>query len=323
MVKLDLKDRKILYQLDLDSRQSLSRIGVKVGLHKNNVLYRIKRMQDEGFIKYFWTAINTFRLGYNVFRIYINFQDVSAAVKQEIIQYFVNYRNSWLVAEIKGEVDLDVILWVKNNYEFHQFWNQTLAKYGTNFAKYAISLYIQAVCYQKSYLLLDEYKKADRKMYETTCDGKTVPIDELDYRLLNLIVVNARVPLVELARNLGCSAQTVNYRIKNLIKNGVIQAFRVHIDYSKLGLQHVKLDIYLKDHTQRNPVIKYLGENPCLEDLNVAIGWADLEPEFVVQNINELFQITDDINSHFPKAIRKQTFWIDMRDYKNRWLPEL
>jgi DNA-binding Lrp family transcriptional regulator len=33
MEKLDLKDRKILYYLDLKSRQSFSAIGRKIGLH--------------------------------------------------------------------------------------------------------------------------------------------------------------------------------------------------------------------------------------------------------------------------------------------------
>ncbi len=72
MIKIDLKDRKILYQLDLNSRQSLTQIGKNVGLKKDVVSYRIKRLQDEGVIKNFWTVINTFKLGYNVFRIYIN-----------------------------------------------------------------------------------------------------------------------------------------------------------------------------------------------------------------------------------------------------------
>jgi len=51
MVKIDLKDRKILYQLDLNSRQSLTQIGKNVGLKKDVVSYRIKRLQDEGVIK--------------------------------------------------------------------------------------------------------------------------------------------------------------------------------------------------------------------------------------------------------------------------------
>jgi DNA-binding Lrp family transcriptional regulator len=34
MIKIDAKDRKILYELDINSRQSFSKIGKKVGLHR-------------------------------------------------------------------------------------------------------------------------------------------------------------------------------------------------------------------------------------------------------------------------------------------------
>ena len=93
MVNLDLKDRKILYQLDLNCRQSNTQIGRQVGLSKEVVNYRIKRMQDLGVINNFWTAINSLKLGYYAFRIYINFLDVDPDKKNEIIQYFKNYKN--------------------------------------------------------------------------------------------------------------------------------------------------------------------------------------------------------------------------------------
>ena len=38
MVKIDLKDRKILYQLDIDSRQSFRLIGKKIGEVKPDIL---------------------------------------------------------------------------------------------------------------------------------------------------------------------------------------------------------------------------------------------------------------------------------------------
>ena len=93
MVKIDLKDRKILYHLDLDCRQSNTQIGKKVGLKRDVVGYRINRLQDEGVIQNFWTVIDTFQLGYNVFRIYINFQYITSNIKEEIINYFVNNKN--------------------------------------------------------------------------------------------------------------------------------------------------------------------------------------------------------------------------------------
>ena len=68
MYKLDIKDRKILYHLDIDCRQSNTQIGKKVGLKKDVVAYRVKKLQEEGIIKNFYTEIDTFRLGYDVFR---------------------------------------------------------------------------------------------------------------------------------------------------------------------------------------------------------------------------------------------------------------
>jgi len=322
MVKIDLKDRKILYQLDLDSRQSLTQIGKKVGLKKDVVSYRIKRMQDEGIIKNFWTAINTFKLGYNVFRIYINFHYVSTQIKDDIIQYFTNYKNAWAVASVKGPIDLDTIIWVKNIYEFYDFWDKTLEKFEDYFEKYIISIYIQAVGYKKSYLL-DEFDKSDRKMYETICDGTIVNIDKIDYELLNELAINARIPLIELAEKLKCSSQTVNYRIKNLIKNGIIQAFRVNIDRSKLDLQLFKVDIFLKEYKQRKKIIKYLDDKGYLECLNVTMGWSDIEPEIVVENMDKLIQLMEEINYKFPNVIRKLEYWIMTDVHKERWLPEL
>ena len=108
MVDIDLKDRKILYELDLDCRQSNTQIGKKVGLKKDVVSYRINRMKEEGIITNFFTAINTFKLGYQVYRIYINFQYMSSQVKDKIIQHFISYRYVWAVISLKAEIDFDV-----------------------------------------------------------------------------------------------------------------------------------------------------------------------------------------------------------------------
>jgi DNA-binding Lrp family transcriptional regulator len=322
MTKIDLKDRKILYQLDLNSRQSNTQIGKKVGLKKDVVAYRIKRMQDEGIIINFWTAINTFKLGYHVYRIYINFQYVSSDIKNEIIRHFVEYKNVWAVISLKAEVDFDVVVWVKDVYEFYQFWSKTLDKYEDYFAKYTISIFVEAFNYKKSYLL-EEYKESDRLMYRTTCGGKSIDIDQIDYRLINEIAINARIPLIELAEKLNCSSQTVNYRMKNLVKNGIINAFRVNIDLAILGLQHYKLEIYLRNHNLRKTIWDYLKEKSYCDTLNVAVGWCDLEFEIIVGNVDRLGHIMEEVNSEFPNAIKKQNFWIFEKIHKERWLPEL
>lgn len=323
MTKIDLKDRKILYELDLNCRESNTQIGRKVGLKKDVVSYRIKRMQDEGIIRNFYTEIDTFRLGYNVFRVYINFQYVNSDIKEQIIKYFVDYPNSWVVATIKAEIDLDVVIWVKDIFEFYQFWEKTLDVYEDYFAKYSISIYTQAVTYRKSYLLYKDQGESNREMFKMHCGGIHVEIDETDYKLLNELAINARIPLIELAEKLDCSSQSVNYRIKNLVKSSVIKGFRVDLDLSKFDLHSYKVDIYLKDHKLKKSIIDYLQDKPYLEYMNFAMGWSDLEPEFVVKDMDELLNILDEINKKFSGAIKKQSFFITEKLYKLRCLPEI
>ena len=107
------------------------------------------------------------------------------------------------------------------------------------------------------------------------------------------------------------------------MKKGVIRAFRVHIDYSKLGLQNFAVDVYLKKYKQKRAILDYVQSNPHLFCLNIAVGWSDLVLEFAVEHIDKLIQIMDDIDSKFPGAIKKHDFWLSKKVHRERWLPEL
>ena len=50
MINIDIKDRKILYELDKNSRQSITQIGNKVGLSKQVVLYRSAQSAEVRFL---------------------------------------------------------------------------------------------------------------------------------------------------------------------------------------------------------------------------------------------------------------------------------
>lgn len=321
---LDLKNRKILYHLDLNCRQSNTEIGKKVGLSKDVVAYRIKKMEDEGVITCYWTAINTYKLGYYVFRIYINLIDVSAKIKTEIVQYFVKNEDGWAVLTFKGPVDLDVVLWVKDVYAFNQYWINTLQLYGKYFAQNTISILTHVISCKKSFLLDGDESSSERELYTTNCKGDPIPIDELDYQILDELALNARIPLLDLAKKLQCSSQTVTYRIKHLMEKEIIQAFRVNINPSKLGLQGCAVDLYLKDQTLRKQILDYIKQKPNIYDLMVmSIGWSDLAFELYINNMNELSKLMQEIETQFPDAIRRYEYWMDMIVHKERWLPKM
>jgi len=323
MVDIDLKDRKILYHLDLDSRQSFAQIGKNVGLSKEVVKYRVGRMEEQKLITGFWTCIDSYRFGYQVYRYYLVFQNATPGVKEDIIQELIHYKNTWVVAVIKGFYDLSVVIWVKSIPEFYRFWDEFNEKYGDYLAEKIFSIYLQADMYPLSYLLVGEYEKSDREKPQIVGGGEPVKIDSIDYQLLNEIAENARIPLIQLAEKLGCSSQATNYRMKNLEKKGIIQGYHVGIDVSKLGLQEFKVDIWLNELSKRRKIWDYIKYNPHVTFINTSAGYADIEIEFTIENTDKLVEVIEDLSSKFPGAIKKYVHWVVKKGYKLRCLPEM
>ncbi len=199
-------------------------------MRKDVVSYRIKKLEDEGIIKNYYAVIDAYRIGYSLYRYYINFQYVTSELRKEIIDYLVNYKNICTVAHAAGKYDLIVVVWVKNLNEFHQFWTQALDKYGDYFETRVFSVYIYGVGFVQSYLLSNSINQEERIELETFGVSGTTEIDEIDYFLLNELSLKARSSLIELAKKFNCSSQTISYRMNRLEKVGVIQAYRVAID---------------------------------------------------------------------------------------------
>ena len=323
MVEIDLKDRKILYHLDLNCRQSNAQIGKKVGLSKQVVDYRIKRMEEEGIITGYWTIIDSYRFGYQVYRYYLILQNASSEIKEQMISHIVNYKNTWVVNLSTGPYDMSAIIWVKGIPEFYRFWDDFNERYGDYLAEKIFSVYLQAECYPSSYLLADNFNKSDREKPQIVGGKDPIEINNSDYKLLTEIAENARTPLIELANKLHCSSQAVSYRIKNLLKDGIIQGFRVGIDNGKIGFHWFKVDMWLKELSKRKQIWNYMKYNPYVTFIDTSAGYADLEIEFTIENTDKLLEVIEEMSSHFPGVVRKYIYLGVKKGVKLRCLPEL
>ncbi len=86
---LDKIDRKILYELDLNSRQPVKNIAKKLKLSREVVNYRLKKMIDLKVIRNFTTSISVFKVGSFIVKTYISFIDMSILKEKEIINYLL------------------------------------------------------------------------------------------------------------------------------------------------------------------------------------------------------------------------------------------
>ena len=313
MEKLDLKDRKILLELDRDSRQSFRSIGRKVGLSKDIVAGRVKKLKDEGIIVRFFSYYDVLQLGLNLLRFYFKFQYVTPEIKKGIIEHFMNNDNVKYLFSTEGSYDLGALMMVENISDIYPFWRKTLEKYGDYFSEQVFSAYMGELIYGQSFLLEESVKKERTPLRRNL--GK-VKIDNFDTEILKLLVSDARTPTIEIAKKLDSNVTTIHSRIKRLIDLKVILGFTIELDLDKIGFQGWKVDFYLSEYTKINQIVKYMEKNPFLYCVDYTIGYADLELEINVRNINQLHNIIEDLHSKFPKVIRNYSYFRAVKMYK-------
>ncbi|HBU45327.1 MAG TPA: transcriptional regulator, partial [Porphyromonadaceae bacterium] len=62
-------------------------------------------------------------------------------------------------------------------------------------------------------------------------------LDELDGKILKLIVNNARIPFLEVARECGVSGAAIHQRVQKLVNLGVIKGSEFILDAEKIGYE--------------------------------------------------------------------------------------
>ncbi len=62
-----------------------------------------------------------------------------------------------------------------------------------------------------------------------------VEMDQIDQTILRLLMKNARMPYLEIARECGISGAAIHQRVKKLTDTGVIQGTRLIVDPKSLG----------------------------------------------------------------------------------------
>lgn len=316
---MDLKDKKILYQLDLNARQSNTQIAKKVGLSKDVVNYRIKNLEKEGIVRGYYTIIDTSKMGYFSFRVYLKLIDSIPIKEKEILNFLINEKNSFFVAEIEGPFDIGFSVWVRDIYEFEEFYLNFKKKYKQYIGKEKISIFTFAYHFHRSYLL--EKKQSE---VQTLSFGKSELIkhDEIDLKILNLISSNARIPVIELSRKLNIPERTVAFRIRQLEKKKIIQGYRALFNLNLLGYEYYKVDFILKDISRLKHLINYATLHPNIVYIDQTIAGSDFEFDLEVKNKQQFLQIINELRTKFPE-IREWSYFTVRKYNKLIYFPQI
>jgi len=317
MQNLDLLDKKIMYELDLNARISASRLAKKLKKSKETVNFRINRLIKNRYIKSFYSVFNTSKLGRYYIKFYIKFKNITPEKENELYNYVQKQPHVAYLASVEGYYDCILLIMVKSSVDMINFQDNFMKLYGEFIQEKDLVTFLTTHRINQRFL----HEGAQKEDWFYPVELKNFELDEIEKKIIELISTNARMPLIEIAEKLNIDHKVVKYRLKKLEKENIILAYVTSPDFSKLGLTFFQINISLRDSSARRKIIQFFNStNKCLFAIEL-LGKYDVLVELHINGSEELRNIIDKFRNRFVDKYNDYDISTITKEYVVVWSP--
>jgi len=317
---LDERDKKILVELDKNSRQTDSAIAKKLRISKQVTNYRIQKMVERGIIANFYTIINVGSLGLNSYYVFLQLENIDKNQEKELMEkiHSLDYVG-WLVNGT-GRWDAVALIYADSISTFDRLLNGVIHLCGDHLHEYNFTTLISAE--HISYKFLAETR--DIHSVKQTEKVKMIIFDEIDKNIFGVIAQNARLPIREISRLTKIAPHAINYHLKRLLKLKIIAGFKPKININKLGYQWHLLLIQFQKTTEnrKDEFIQFCKHYQKIYYITNTVGSYNLMLDIQVNTIEEFKEVLLELKSRFSDIIRLYESVIIFEEYKINYFPE-
>jgi DNA-binding Lrp family transcriptional regulator len=122
-------------------------------------------------------------------------------------------------------------------------------------------------------------------------------LDALDRQLIELLKVNARLPMVKLAKALGCARSTAQLRLKALEDAGVITGYTVGVTSNRSAASIRAMVLISIESKNEHDVVRALSRRHEIIKLYSVSGRYDLCAMLLTESTHELDMVLDKIRA--------------------------
>ncbi|MBU9580891.1 Lrp/AsnC family transcriptional regulator [Ralstonia mannitolilytica] len=123
-------------------------------------------------------------------------------------------------------------------------------------------------------------------------------IDDVDQRILDVLLTDSRISLKQLAEQVGLSAPSVSERLRRLEERGVIRQYTVDLDPKALGYPLQAIVRVRPMPGKLHIVQRLIEEIPQISECDKVTGEDCFIARLCVQSIDQLDQILDRVADH-------------------------
>ncbi|WP_028979422.1 Lrp/AsnC ligand binding domain-containing protein [Sporocytophaga myxococcoides] len=124
---------------------------------------------------------------------------------------------------------------------------------------------------------------------------KISEIDNVDLKILSLLMDNAGIAYTDIAKEIFVSPGTVHVRMKKLEQLGIVKGSHLSIDYARLGYDVTAfLGIYLEKSSFYDQAVKELQEIPEVVNVHYTTGNYSMFVKIICKDTQHLRQVLHD-----------------------------
>ena len=147
---------------------------------------------------------------------------------------------------------------------------------------------------------------------------KDLEIDNIDKKILAILMEDASIPYTDIAKKVHVSGGTVHVRMKKLTDLGIVKGTQLKVEYSKLGYDITAfLGVYLEKSSFYDDAVKGLQEIPEIVDIHYTTGNYSMFVKIVCRDTQQLREVLHDKIQKVPGIQRTETF-ISLQESVNR-----
>lgn len=318
-VNIDKKDRKILTLLMHNSRRQLSLIAKEIGMSRDAVAYRIKRLIEKKVIAGFIPLINFKKFGYDCYHVFLLIDEKNAERTEALLDYLKINPNIVSIIEYSDRWDLEFILLAKDFDEFYERLSDISYKFSDIISEKDKLAVIKD--FHFSFVPKHFWDKEIRlkSLFEEKINNKKkgLMIDKKDIEIIKQLCVDARQSSYEIGKKLKMSPDTVAYRIKKLEENKIIKEFSTVLNLSVLDYNWYTFSIQMKflGKDEETRFSRFVKSHPYIVEAVETLGTWDLLLYIVSNNPKNFHKTIKEIKNEFAHTITNYQTWLAYKEH--------
>ncbi len=305
---MDSKDKRMLYELSENARESRNMLAKKVRVSREVLDYNIKKLQKQGIIQGFQARINISNFVYGGYILLIQSLGLNKETENNLLVKIKDKGNTQYIGRLGGGYDYIIGFTVKDLLDLSDYVAFINSAFSNKKSKMTFLTMVRE--FKDSFKSVFSVKDELNNLVSMPCIKEKIKTDKIDNLILEKLGSDCTIPSWKIADICKITDVAIRKRIKRLIERKIILGFRTMVDLTKLGYEpnFLFLKLNVKNKTDEEELIKYFQKNKEITYVTKLIGQYDYCITFLSKGNLELNEFIKNLRGRFKDIVSVESF---------------